>query len=162
MNMLKMMGYLKVGSFINKIKFCLCILFLAFCCNNDNHNYIDIVYITADELLTPKNKGLLRLNEAIYKNCVFQISGNIIFKQQAKDNSPQKNKSCVYFGERTSDNNLVWGKIIICYFDVFIYDSFSIGDHAIIQGRFKKIQDDGDIIFEKCQIVKPTSNLELP
>lgn len=134
------------------------LFFVLYSCKSDRHS--EIFYIMADELLTPKNKGLLRLHEAVYKNRIFQISGNIIFKEQAKDNIPFKDKSCIYFGELNSNNNFIFGKVIICYFDTLIYDSFSIGDNAIIQGRFKEIQDDGDIIFDKCRIVKNSFNFD--
>ena len=147
---------------MNKIILCLYFLFFVFYACNNNNTHSDIFYITTNELLTPKNKGLLRLNEAMYKNRIFQISGNIIFKEQVKDNIPFRNKSCIYFGNLTSNNNLARGRIIICNFDTLIYDFFNIGDDAIIQGRFKEIRDDGDIIFEKCQIVKLILSLELP
>ena len=141
-----------------KIKVCLLIILILFGCRNAQD---DILYATADEVLLPEHKGWLRLHEAVYKNANFQITGEVIFKEQAKDNIPFKNKSNIYFGKRDVNNNLIANKLIVCYFDILIYEHVNIGDNIIVQGYFKGINKNDSIIFEKCRIVKPAFSSDI-
>jgi hypothetical protein len=125
------------------------VLFIFFGCSHNN----DILYTTSDDLIIKFSE--YKELPPIYKNQIFQITGEIIFKQQAKDNIPFKNKSNIYFGERDENNNFIWNKIIVCYFDTLTRHLFNVGDNVIIQGSCKGIASDGVIIFERCRIVRP-------
>jgi hypothetical protein len=134
-----------------KITICLIVLSTVLACHNTQNDIL--YYTTAYDLIERVNE-----NEdlsTVFKNHVIQISGEVIFRQQAKDNMPLKNKSDVYFGERDSNNHFIDNKLVICFFDFLITDHVKIGDNIVVQGCFKKIDKDGTIIFEKCKIVKP-------
>ena len=144
---------LKPRSLINVVTVTIfqCALIIFFSgCNDDS----DILYATSDELILKfsENKEMPQM----YKNKVFQINGEIIEKNQAKDNIPLKNKSVIYFGKRDNNNNFIWNKTIECNFDTLTYDLVNIYDNVIIQGYFKEISSfEGCIVFEKCRFVKP-------
>jgi DNA-directed RNA polymerase beta' subunit len=133
---------------ITKIIRCSLLLILFGCSDNS-----DILYITSDDLIIKFSE--YKESPLKYKNKVFQITGEIIFKQQAKDNIPFRNKSSVYFGECDNNNNFIWNKTIVCYFDILVNCLFNVGDTVIIQGYLKKIASDGAVIFERCRIIKP-------
>ena len=150
---------LKGFSFFEKNKVGTCIILFAICCScNNNSANSDILYATSNELTMrfSENKELV----TVYKDRIFQITGEIIHAEQAIDNILSKNQSAVYFGERDGQK-LIAKKLIVCYFDINTLGWFAIGDTVTIQGQFKEVDNTGTIIFERSRIVKPAFEPEV-